>query len=305
MTQTTIEEWPALPLAEWEETYHSLHMACQMVGKVRLALAPRSNHWWGVALYATARGLTTSPMPYGARDLEIAFDFFDHVLRIDLHDGVRSEIPLAAKSVARFYEEFVRELERLGVRVDLRPVPCEVPEPVPFPQDTRGDYDGESARRFWRILSRVDRVLKEFRTRFVGKCSPVHFFWGSFDLAVTRFSGRRAPPMEGADAVSREGYSHECSSAGFWPGSGSIRAPAFYSYTHPQPAGFPSAEVRPAKAFYAAEAGLGEFIYMYDDMRASPDPERELLEFLQSTYEVGADLGGWDRSQLERSMPDE
>jgi hypothetical protein len=303
MSKTEIEVWPALPLADWQETYHSLHMWSQMVGKVRLALAPRANHWWGVPLYVTARGLTTSPMPYGTRSLEIAFDFLDHVLRIDLTHGVRREIPLVSQSVARFYEQLTTELAHLGLQIKIWPVPCEVPEPVRFSLDTRGAYDAESAQRFWRILTQVDRVLKEFRARFLGKCSPVHFFWGSFDLAVTRFSGRRAPPFEGADSVSREGYSHECSSAGFWPGSGTIRGPAFYSYTSPQPEGFDRSVIRPPKAYYAADAGLGEFIYMYDDMRAAPEPDLALLEFLQSTYEAGANLGAWDRSELERPMP--
>src|SRR5258705_7496247 len=191
MPRAETETWPALPLADWEETYRTLHMWTQMVGKVRLALAPRTNHWWGVPLYVTARGLTTSPMPCGARDLEIAFDFLDQVLRIDLSNGVRREIPLVAHSVARFYEQLLTTLAQLGVQVKLWPVPCEVPEPVRFPIDTRGENDAEAAQRFWRILAQVDRVLKEFRARFLGKCSPVHFFWGSFDLAVTRFSGRR------------------------------------------------------------------------------------------------------------------
>jgi len=302
MRKTEIERWPALPLADWEETYRTLHMWTQMVGKVRLALAPRINHWWGVPLYVTTRGLTTSPIPCGARELEIAFDFLDQVLRIDLSTGVRREIPLVAQSVARFYERFMTELAQLDIQVRLWPVPCEVPEPVRFPLDTRGAYDAEYAQRFWRILTEVDRVLKEFRSRFLGKCSPVHFFWGSFDLAVTRFSGRRAPPFEGADAVSREGYSHECSSAGFWPGSGTIQAPAFYSYTSPEPAGFQRAAIRPAQAFYDVDPMGGKFVYLYDDMRASPDPELGLLEFFQSTYEAGANLGGWDRSELERSM---
>ena len=299
MPKAEIETWPALPLADWEETYRTLHMWTQMVGKVRLALAPTTNHWWGVPLYVTTRGLTTSPMPCGDHNLEIAFDFLDHVLRIDRDDGARRDIPLVPQSVARFYERFLSELARLDVRVKLWPVPCEVPEPVRFTQDDRGAYDAEQAHRFWHVLWQADRVLKEFRARFIGKCSPVHFFWGSFDLAVTRFSGRRAPPMPEADAVSREGYSHECSSAGFWPGSGTVRAPAFYSYTSPQPPGFKDATIRPAKTFYNPE--WNTFNYLYDDMRAAADPEHTLLEFLQSTYEAGATLGAWNRSELERS----
>lgn len=291
--------WPPLPLEAWQETYRTLHMWTQMVGKVRLALAPRSNHWWGVTQYLTARGLTTSPMPQGARTIEILFDFLDHVLRIETSDGKSCEIPLVSQSVAKFYARFTAELERLGVRVRIWPVPCEVEEPVRFTLDTRGEYDAEAAQRCWRVLAETESVMQECRARFLGKCSPVHFFWGGFDLAVTRFSGRPAPPKPDADAVTREGYSHECCSAGFWPGSGSIGDAAFYSYTAPAPDGLERARIAPAKASYNADMGM--FIYMYEDMRKAPDPRAALLEFLQSSYDAGANLAAWDRRALERS----
>jgi len=290
--------WPPLPLDVWQETYRTLHMWTQMVGKVRLALAPRTNHWWNVTLYVGARGLTTSAMPCGSRTVEISFDFVDHVVRIEVCDGSRREVPLRPQSVARFYEQFDAALRSLDLHVKLWPVPCEVPEPLRFTEDHRGEYDVDAVQRFWRVLASAESVMEEFRARFIGKSSPVHFFWGSFDLAVTRFSGRPAPPRESADAVTREGYSHECSSAGFWPGGGPIRGAAFYSYTAPEPPGFESVRVRPDAAFYSED--LGQFLYMYDDLRAAPDPQAALLEFFQSTYEAGADLGRWDRRALER-----
>lgn len=290
--------WPPLPLEEWQETYRTLHMWTQMVGKVRLALAPRVNHWWEVTLVVNARGMTTSVIPYGSRSFEIEFDFVDHLLRIDVSDGAHREIPLVPQSVARFYEGFEAALRALDIRVKIWPVPSEVPDPVRFTLDTRGAYDPEAAHRFWRILAAADAVFKQFRARFIGKCSPVHFFWGGFDMAVTRFSGRPAPPRPEADAITREGYSHECCSAGFWPGSGAIRGAAFYSYTAPEPAGLDAARIRPAAASYNPE--MGQFIYMYDDMRRAAEPRTALLEFLQSTYEAGADLGDWDRDALER-----
>ncbi len=290
--------WPPLPLEEWQETYRTLHMWTQMVGKVRLALAPRMNHWWDVTLYVTSRGMTTSAIPYGPRSFAIEFDFIEHLLRIDVSDGARREIPLVSQSVARFYERFEAALRALEIGVEIWPVPSEVPDPVRFTLDTRGAYDPVAAHRFWRILAGADAVLKQFRARFIGKCSPVHFFWGGFDMAVTRFSGRPAPPRPEADAITREAYSHECCSAGFWPGSGAIQGPAFYSYTAPEPAGLDAARIRPAEAFYSPE--MGQFIYMYDDLRSAPDPRIALLEFLQTSYEAGADLGDWDRHALER-----
>ena len=303
MESSSLETWPPLPLAGWQETYRTLHMWTQMAGKVRLALTPLVNHWWNVTLYVTARGLSTSAIPCGPRSLEIAFDFVDHVLRIDTSDGERRELPLVPQSVARFYDSFVGALHSLAIDVRLWPVPSEVPEPVRFPLDTRGAYDAEAVHRFWRVLAGADDVMQEFRSRFVGKCSPVHFFWGGFDLAVTRFSGRPAPPRPDADAITREGYSHECCSAGFWPGSGPIAGPAFYSYTAPEPDGLEHARIGPAKAFYSQD--MGQFIYMYDDLRAAPDPRAALLEFLQTTYEAGASLAKWDRKALERQGPRE
>ena len=288
-------------LEGWQETYRTLHMWTQMVGKVRLALAPLTNHWWNVTQYVTARGLTTSAIPFGPRSFEIAFDFVDHVLRIETSDGERRELPLVPQSVARFYESFVAALRSLAIDVHIWPVPCEVEEPVRFTRDTRGAYDADAAHRFWRVLAGADAVMHEFRACFIGKCSPVHFFWGSFDLAVTRFSGRPAPPKPDADSITREGYSHECCSAGFWPGGGVIEGPAFYSYTAPAPAGLEDARIRPAEAAYNPE--LGQFIYMYDDLRRASDPRRALLEFLQTTYEAGANLGKWDRQALERQPP--
>lgn len=290
--------WPPLPLEPWQETYRTLHMLTQMVGKVRLALTPRTNHWWNVTLYVGARGLTTLAMPCGPRSVEIAFDFVDHVLRIVVGDGSHRDIPLRPSSVASLYEQFGDALRALDVRVKLWPVPCEVPEPLRFTEDHRGDYDPDPVRRLWRILVSTESVMQQFRAGFLGKCSPVHFFWGSFDLAVTRFSGRPAPPRTDADAITREGYSHECSSAGFWPGGGAILEPAFYSYTAPEPSGFEAVRVGPGEAFYSED--LGQFLYRYDDLRAAADPEKALLEFFQSTYEAGADRGGWDRRVLER-----
>jgi len=274
-------------------------MWTQIVGKVRLALTPLVCHWWNVTQYVSSRGLTTSAMPYGDRTLEIEFDFLDHVLRFRCSDGARRELPLVSQSVARFYERVLGELDELGVRCHVWPVPCEVPDPVRFTDDNRGAYDADAAQRHWRILAGVATVMDEFRSRFVGKCSPVHFFWGSFDLAVTRFSGRPAPPRPDADVITREGYSHECSSLGFWPGGSGIDGPAFYSYTAPMPDGFGSAPIRPAKARF--NEAMGQFQYTYDDMRAAPDPRKALLEFMQTSYEAGANLAKWDRKALERA----
>jgi hypothetical protein len=293
--------WPALPLEDWKDTYHTLHMWTQMVGKVRVALATPTNHLWDTVLYLTARGLTTSPMRYGSEAVEIAFDFVDHTLRIDLSNGGRREIALAPQSVARFYDRFTTALRDLGIDVHIWPMPVEVEAPVRFTEDESGAYDAEAAHRCWRVFLAAHSVLKQFRARFIGKCSPVHFFWGGFDLAVTRFSGRVAPPRPGAGRIDREAYSHEVASVGFWPGSGPIRGAAFYSYAAPEPSGFAAVAVRPAGAFYSAD--MKEFFYMYDDMRAAPDPEAALLEFAQSAYDAAANLGQWDRRALERPTP--
>jgi len=273
-------------------------MWTQMVGKVRLALTPKVNHWWNVPLYVTSRGLTTSQMPYGDRALELWFDFIDHQLVLQASDGLRKTLPLAPRPVADFYLQFMDMLRSAGFDVKIWKMPVEIPDPIPFDQDrTHASYDPESARKFWRILLSVQQVLDEFRSRFLGKSSPVHFFWGSFDLAVTRFSGRRAPERPGADSITREAYSHEVSSVGFWPGSGAIDA-AFYSYAAPEPPGFKNAHVLPSAARYDPQ--LSEFILMYDDVRNAPSPSAALLDFCQSTYEAAANLATWDRKALER-----
>jgi hypothetical protein len=294
---------PALPFDTWKDTLATLHMWTQVVGKVRLKLCPLVNHFWNVAFYLTARGLTSSAMPYqrGAiwGTFEVQFDFIDHQLSVESSNGRRVEIALKAESVAEFYKTFMAALAELGVIVKIWTTPCEIPDPIPFEQDQiHAAYDPEAVNKFWRILVWVDQVFKEFRAGFLGKVSPVHFFWGSFDLAVTRFSGRRAPERPGADSITREAYSHEVSSAGFWPGGGDIQGPAFYSYAAPEPSGFAQQHVRPAAAFYHPQ--LKEFLLMYDDVRASPSPEAALMEFLQSTYAATADLGKWDRRALER-----
>ncbi len=289
--------WPALPLEEWKPTYHNLHMWTQIVGKVRLALTPLVNHWWNVPLYVSARGLTTSPIPYGKDVFEIQFDFIDHELLIDRCDGLRKTLALEPRTVAAFYSEFMSTLRSLGVDVAIHAKPVEVPDPVPFAEDNLyRAYDADAAHRFWRIVTSCDSVFKQFRARFLGKSSPVHFFWGSFDLAVTRFNGRRAPERPGADSITREAYSHEVISAGWWPGLG-LDGPAFYAYAAPEPVGLAQQRARPESAFYHPE--LKEFILMYDEVRSSPAPERMLMEFLQSTYESAAALAGWDRDALE------
>jgi len=296
------DPWPALPLDAWQDTYATLHMWTQIVGKVRKTLTPYINHWWNVTLYVSARGLTTSPIPYGQKVFEIEFDFLDHQLLVDTSDGARRRIPLAPRSVADFYQEVMASLHSLGIDVQIHASPDEVPHPIPFAEDrVHASYDPEYANRFWRILVSTSRVLQQFRSGFVGKCSPVHFFWGSFDYCVTRFSGRRAPERPGADAITREAYSHEVSSAGFWPGAG-FDGPAFYAYSAPAPPGLDKAPVRPEAARYHPK--LSEFILMYDDMRKAASPEAALMEFLQSTYEAGANLGKWDRAALERPVSD-
>jgi hypothetical protein len=277
-------------------------MWTQIVGKVRLALSPHINHWWEVPLYVNARGLTTSPIPYEQRTFEVQFNFVEHELSISVNDGQRKSLPLRPQTVASFYAEFLATLQSLGIHVKIWPMPVEIPNPIRFDQDEQhASYDREYAHRFWRILVLVDGIFKKFRCAFVGKHSPIHFFWGSFDLASTRFSGRRAPERPGADAITRDAYSHEVISAGFWPGGGDVKGAAFYAYASPEPNGFKAASVRPAKAFYSP---LGEFLLMYDDVRQSADPEKALLEFLESTYEAGASLGGWPRAELEHpSLP--
>jgi hypothetical protein len=297
-----VDVWPALPLAEWSETRETLHMWTQIVGKVRLALSPRVNHWWEVPLYVCARGLTTSPIPYGSGIFEVSFDFISHKLDVVTSWDERRTVYLFTRTVAGFYREFMDALQSAGITVKIWPMPVEIPNPIRFDQDvTHARYDPIHAHRFWRILVTVDSILKEFRAGFIGKVSPVHFFWGSFDLAVTRFSGRRAPERPGADAITREAYSHEVISAGWWPGTGEITYPAFYAYATPEPAGFRDAPVKPPKAFYHPQ--MNEFLLSYDDVRADADPRAALIAFLQSTYDAGATLGKWDRTALEKNPP--
>ncbi len=293
------ECWPSLPLDSWKDTCATLHMWAQIVGKVRLRLTPLVNHWWNVALYVTARGLTTSRIPYGQRAFELRFDFIRHQLVLETSDGIVKTLPLEPRAVADFYREFMAMLRSAGIEVTIWRMPVEIPNPIAFDQDrTHSSYDPAAVEKFWRILLSVDAVFSQFRSGFIGKSSPVHFFWGSFDLAVTRFSGRRAPERPGADAMTREAYSHEVSSVGFWPGSGEIKDAAFYSYTVPEPSRFKDALVQPNAAHYQPK--LGEFILMYEDVRKSESPTASLLEFCQSTYGAGASLGNWDRAALER-----
>jgi hypothetical protein len=292
--------WPELPLASWSETAATLHMWTQIVGKVRMALAPPVNHWWHVPLYVSACGLRTSTIPYGARGFEMEFDFLEDRLSIRDDTGAAAVVKLYARSVADFYAEFMAALRTLGIDVKIWPMPVEVPDPIPFPDDTvHASYDAEAVRRFHRILLSTAPIFESFRGGFLGKNSPVHFFWGSFDLAVTRFSGRRAPERDGADPITREAYSHECSSAGFWPGGGAVADAAFYAYTAPAPEGYATHAVRPPAAFYQKE--LGEYVLMYDEVRRAASPEQAIRQFLQSTYEAGANLAHWDRAALERS----
>jgi hypothetical protein len=293
------ECWPELHLADWKDTCATLHMWTQVVGKVRLKLTPLVNHWWNVPLYVTARGLTTSRIPYGARAFELRFDFVAHELVLETSDGMVRTLKLAPMTVAEFYAKCMQMLHGEGIEVKIWRVPVEVPNPVAFDEDTvHAAYDAEKVQRFWRILLSVNAVFEEFRAEFIGKASPVHFFWGSFDLAVTRFSGRRAPERPGADAITREAYSHEVSSVGFWPGSVGGPDAGFYSYAAPAPAGFAEARVRPEAARW--DKSLGEFLLMYEDVRTSASPSRALLEFCRSTYEAAARFGQWDRGALER-----
>jgi hypothetical protein len=298
-TAASPECWPALPLDSWRETCATLHMWTQIVGKVRMRLTPLVNHWWNVPLYVTPRGLTTSNIPYGTRSIEIRFDFLAGRLVLECSDGLVRELPLRPMAVADFYREFMEMLRSAGVEVSIWHMPVEIPDPIPFDEDrVHAAYDAERVKTFWCILRSVDAVFHQFRARFTGKASPVHFFWGSFDLAETRFSGRRAPERPGADNMTREAYSHEVSSVGFWPGSGTMSGPAFYSYAAPEPQGFKEARVRPEAASY--DKALGEFLLPYDDVRIAQSPSAELLDFCQSTYDAAAELGKWDRRLLER-----
>jgi hypothetical protein len=288
--------WPALPLKEWEDTYRTLHMWTQIIGKIRLGLAPLQNHCWNAALYISARGLTTSPMPYKDLALEIEFNFLQHRLELRTSSGFERAISLSPKSVAAFYREVFAVLRAAGVDLRINTKPQEVADPIPLDQDdTDASYDPEYANRLWRILLATDSVFQEFRARFIGKSSPVHFFWGSFDLCCTRFSGRRAPPRKGI--ITSEAYSHECSSLGWWPGGGDVKGPAFYAYMAPEPPGYGA---RPLLQSGSYQDQMHEFILMYEDVRAAKSPREEILEFAQRTYEAGADLAGWERSALER-----
>ena len=303
-TSIKSDHWPSLPFQEWKDTYATLHMWTQMVGKIRLVQTPWVNHSWHTTLYVTSRGLTTSPIPYEARTFQIDFDFIDHKLLVQTSDGEVKTMSLVPRSVADFYEELFAKLAELNLKMKIHTTPNEVVTPIAFDKDKEhASYDADYANRFWRVLVQADRVFKQFRARFIGKCSPVHFFWGSFDLAVTRFSGRRAPEHPGGvphlpDWVTREAYSHEVSSCGFWPGSDQIPQPVFYSYAYPEPEGLRTAAVRPSGAGYNPE--LREFIFPYDEVRQSASPDEALLDFLQSSYEAAADFGEWDRSELER-----
>jgi hypothetical protein len=299
--------WPELPLEAWSDTYATLHLWTQIAGKIRLAQTPWINHSWHVTLYVTARGLTTSPIPHGTRTFQIDFDFIDHELALHASDGRSGGFALEPQPVARFYERLMNAMNELDLHVDIHRLPNEVAEPIRFDRDTtHRAYDAECAHRFWLVLVSADRVFKAFRSRFTGKCSPVHFFWGAPDLAVTRFSGRRAPQHPGGvpglpDVVAREAYSHEVSSCGFWPGGGPIPHAAFYSYAYPEPDGFAASPVAPAGAFYSND--LREFILPYDVVRTASDPDATLLAFLQSTYEAAANLAKWDRGALEWQSP--
>jgi hypothetical protein len=295
--------WPALQLPEWKDTYETLHRWMQIVGKIRLTLSPPMNHWWNTTLYVTPNGLTTSSMAYKGQYLQIDFDFTDHTLLIKTTKDYPKTISLQPKSVANFYHEVMRSLELLGMPITIWTTPVEVQDRTPFEKDEKHTaYDPEYAHRVWRIMAEANRILTEFRCRFVGKVSPVHFFWGAFDLAVTRFSGRRAPPHPGAPNLARfvavEAYSHEVSSCGFWPGGGPVNEPAFYAYAYPEPQGFKDYPVQPQEAFY--HTGMGEFLLPYDTVRNAKSPDDVLLSFLQTTYEAAAKCAKWDRDSLER-----
>jgi hypothetical protein len=292
------ELWPALPNDAWKDTYATLHMWSQVVGKVALVQAPPLNHSWGISLDVTPRGLSTKTLPHGDRSFTIAFDFIEHQLVIQTADGDRQSLPLEPRSVAEFHRTVMATLTEMRLPVRIWPVPVEIPDPIPFEQDTvHHSYDPEAATRFWRVLLQVHRVFTESRVDFVGKSSPSHFFWGSFDLAVTRFSGRPAPPRDGP-AFMREAYSHEVISHGFWPGSGPVLEPAFYAYAVPEPDGLKTARVRPPAAFYHTE--MSEFILPYEAVRTAASPAAEIAAFIESTYDQAATLAHWDRAALER-----
>jgi hypothetical protein len=298
--------WPPLPLAEWQDTRDTLQLWTQIVGKTRLALAPMVNHWWNVPLYVSARGLTTSRMPYESSGVSVDFDFIDHTLVASRDDGRTWTTPLAPRSVADFYQSYMSGLRSIGVDVRIWPVPVEIANPIPFAEDeTHASYDADAVQRFWRALAQADRLLQIFRGRFVGKSSPVHFFWGSFDLACTRFNGAVAPQHPGgipglADWAVREAYSHCCISAGWWPGTtgGPVAEPAFYAYAYPEPEGCPTAPIQPAAGNYNAQ--MHEWVLAYEAVRNAADPDRDALDFFQSTYEAAANLAGWNRAALER-----
>jgi len=290
------ESWPSLPLSNWRDACHTLHLWTQIAGKIRMTLSPPLNHWWHVSLYVNARGLTTGPIPYPSGFFEIQFDLRRHEVTIQTSEGGSVSRPLRAESVAEFYLGTMEALRSLGIAVEINLRPQELANAVPFDRDTVNcSYDAESAHRFWRVLVSSAKVMEQFRSKFIGKCSPVHFFWGSFDLACTRFSGRPAPPRKGV--ISGPAYSHEVCSAGFWPGGGAVDGPAYYSYAVPQPPGIEKEPIRPAAAGWNAQ--LSEFILMYDDVRTAESPEQALYEFLESTYEAAARLAKWDRAALE------
>ncbi|MGI8883683.1 MAG: DUF5996 family protein [Pyrinomonadaceae bacterium] len=291
--------FPPLVLAEWQETKDTLHLWTQIVGKIRLAQTPLTNHFWNVPLYVSARGLATSAMPYERGVFEIEFDFIEHNLVIKTSEGAAEKIRLEPKSVARFYEEVMTTLATLGINTEIRNLPDEIPGAIPFTEDeTHKSYDGEYANRFWQVLIRVDKIFNESRSKFIGKVSPVHFFWGSFDLAVTRFNGERAPEREGADSITREAYSHAVISHGFWLGGNGMEA-AFYAYAAPEPEGFKIASIKPEKAFYSQE--MNEYFLMYEDVRSDDNPKQTLTDFINSTYEAGANLADWKRDEMERN----
>lgn len=298
-----MDEWPALPYSQWQDTLATLHLWTQVVGKVKLGLMPWTNHSWHVTLFLTARGLSTLPVPYGLRSFQIDFDFIDHALRIETADGATRLLPLRPQPVAHFYRDVLFTLDELGLPVRIRPMPNEIPDAIPCDQDhVHSAYDGDYANRCWQAMLHAQRVFGRFRAGFRGKCSPVHFFWGSFDLAVTRFSGRRAPPHPGGvphlpDWVAREAYSQEVSSCGFWPGGPALPEPVFYSYAYPEPAGFADAPIAPAAAYFHPQ--LREFVLPYEVVREAPSPDDMLMEFCQSTYEAAANLANWNRAELE------
>jgi hypothetical protein len=306
--QEPYSEWPEFPPATWRDTYATLHMWAQIVGKTRLALAPMENHWWQVALYVTSRGLTTSPMPYGNFSFSVEFDFISHQLCVRTSRGTQDSFALSSMAVAEFFARYMQSLRTLAIEPTIIPSPVEVEIAIPFMQDhEHAHYDPVAAQRCWQIIAGAERVLKRFRGGFTGKQSPVHFFWGSFDLASTRFSGRRAPPHAGGvpncpNRVMVEAYSHECSSCGFWPGDGMSRPPAFYAYSYPEPAGYAARPIEPSAAYYDLQAR--EFLLPYDGARADAAPGDMLLRFFQSAYEAAADLGTWQRASLERPIAD-